>query len=816
MKLLTTLCLLLVYTTAGHAAEFTGRVVNADGEPLPGVSLTTRLSTVGTLTDTDGLFILTCPDSGVSWVTFSSVGYQSRQFDLAKLPPTIVLDPRYYREGDIIVTGDRAQAGLTPIAFDNVSEDDIARDYTVGEFPLLLEGTPNLYAYSDAGTPLGYSYIRIRGFDDKRIATYINGVPLNDPEDQSTYFTDLPDFAANITDIQVQRGVGNSLYGDASFGGSINIVTSNLSLDRNVTLSSGYGVYTSDGDVVSDIYKQSIEYASGLIDGRWLFSGRFSKQKTGGYRYNSWYEGWSYYFSMARLDPNMTTELYIYGGPIRMHLSYWGEYREVIEADRRANPLTYDNETDNFNQPHYHLHNTYKLSDRMTLSNTLYYIRGKGYYEQLKSLEEYDDFREYGLDTALVAVDTAGLVRQQWVHKNQVGWNPRLDIEHDRGRHSFGGSFYYFSSDHWGQAVWVEGGTDPNYDPRQRYYQYDGTKYVGSMFAEEYFDLTDKISTQLTAQLRYQRYKFDQTRMGAFLGHQYDVDWFFFSPRIGLTFQQTDNLSWFANFAISSRTPTDASIYDANDPYVLPSLEIEEVNADSTAYVFGDPTAESERVYNFEVGGQFRAKNWALGLNGFWMEFRDEILPYGGVDDDGLRITVNADRSVHAGIEATASVVPSDGLTVSGNYSFNYNRIRDYVADIDGFAIDFADKKVTGFPDHLGHLLIDYRRDGLRATMRNQFVGRQYMDLWNVEELSIDPYYSASVSLSYSFERILDLGRLTLAARVNNLFDNEYLNSGYGGNYAYEGLSGVVVGGWAQYFVAAERSFFTELKLELF
>jgi len=336
------------------------------------------------------------------------------------------------------------------------------------------------------------------------------------------------------------------------------------------------------------------------------------------------------------------------------------------------------------------------------------------------------------------------------------------------------------------------------------------------MFAEEYFDLTDKISTQLTAQLRYQRYKFDQTRMGAFLGHQYDVDWLFFSPRVGMTFQQTDNLSWFANFAISSRTPTDASIYDANDPYVLPSLEIEEVNADSTAYVFGDPTAESERVYNFEVGGQFRAKNWALGLNGFWMEFRDEILPYGGVDDDGLRITVNADRSVHAGIEATASVVPSDGLTVSGNYSFNYNRIRDYVADIDGFAIDFADKKVTGFPDHLGHLLIDYRRDGLRATMRNQFVGRQYMDLWNVEELSIDPYYSASVSLSYSFERILDLGRLTLAARVNNLFDNEYLNSGYGGNYAYEGLSGVVVGGWAQYFVAAERSFFTELKLELF
>ena len=87
------------------------------------------------------------------------------------------------------------------------------------EFPLLSSTTPNLYTYTDGGAALGYSYTLIRGFDDKRIVTYINGVPLNDPEDQATYFVDLPDFAANVTDIQIQRGVGNSLYGDASFGG---------------------------------------------------------------------------------------------------------------------------------------------------------------------------------------------------------------------------------------------------------------------------------------------------------------------------------------------------------------------------------------------------------------------------------------------------------------------------------------------------------------------------------------------------------------------------------------------------------------------
>jgi len=315
--------LLLLYSQALGALELRGVVTNPQRQPLQGVSVVTDVTGVGAVTNDDGSFLLRY-DEGVTRITFSSVGYQSQQFNLIDLPDTVVLTPMYYRQEKIVVTADRAESGVTPIAFDNFSQEDIERDYLVGEFPLLLESTPNLYTYADAGSTLGYSYIKIRGFDDKRIMTYINGVPLNDPEDHATYFVDLPDFAANITDIQIQRGVGNSLYGDASFGGAINIVTNIFSRPRKVTLSTGYGVYTSGGKSVSDIYKQSVEYSSGLIDGRWLYSGRFSKQKTGGYRYNSWYEGWSYYFSVARLDPRMTTELYIYGGPMRMHLAYYG------------------------------------------------------------------------------------------------------------------------------------------------------------------------------------------------------------------------------------------------------------------------------------------------------------------------------------------------------------------------------------------------------------------------------------------------------------------------------------------------------------
>jgi len=811
--------LLLLFSAAtALALPLSGTVVDQYGDPIIGASVVTNLDGVGAPTDNRGEFEL--PDrDGITWVTVSAVGFKARQFDADRLPPVIKLEPMYIRGEDILVTADRAELGVTPVAFDNFSQHDIKRDYTVGEFPLLLSSTPNLYAFSDGGGVLGYSYMKIRGFDDKRITTYINGVPLNDPEDQATYFVDLPDFAANVTDIQVQRGVGNSLYGDASFGGSVNIVTSGFSRERQTALSWGYGEYTSGGRSVSGIYKQSVEYSSGLINGRWAFSGRFSKQKTGGYRHNSWYHGWSYYFSMARLDPNMWTELYIYGGPMKMHLAYSGASRAQIALDRQANPYhTYSNETDNFNQPHYHLHNVYRLSDRATLANTLYYIRGKGYYEQFKTNR---DFYEYNIDPSMTDGAASGnLVRQQWVEKNQYGWNPRLDITHTRGRHSLGGSFYYFESDHWGQVVWAEHLVDTtNFDPQHRYYQYYGKKWVGSLWAQESHRLGDRWSLLATVQMRYQRYSFDQARMGAFKGYDYTVDWWFFSPRIGLTFTPDDAWTTYASFAVSSRTPTDAAIYDANDPWIMPSLQVESVSLSASGdsvVQFGDPTASSERVYDWELGAQYRRASYQFGINGFWMEFRDEIIPYGGINENtGLAVTVNADRSVHAGIELTGAVKPGRDLTLQGNFAFNYDRIKKYQRKIDTLLVDFADKTIVGSPDYLANFIVEFAPAPVRITGRGQFVGRQYMELYNIKDLSIDPYWTASLSLEYTLGDFLSIGKVILQGRVDNLFDKKFETSGYGDNYLDAVDGKTFVTGWAEYFVGAERTFWTQLRLEL-
>lgn len=835
-RLVLTAAAVLLLCAAIMAAPQSGRVVNRDGQPIRDVSVLTDNSRIGTTTDSLGQFTIDLTDD-ITLVTFSSVGYQSVQFRVDAVPDVIVLERRYFRGEDITVTADRAEKGVTPVSFENVSREEIDRDYTVGDLPMLLNNTPNFYSFADGGGKMGYTYTRIRGFDDKRISAYINGVPLNDPEDQYLYWVDLPDFVSSVSDVQIQRGVGNSLYGDASFGGSINVVTNTLAQPQRVGLSTGFGQYLDGGTSLGQYTRQTVDYASGLINGRWAFNARFSKQKSDGYREDSWVDAWSYFISAARLDPKMTTEVNVFGGPTSLRLTFLGITRDQIEANRRMNPLTYDNETDNFTQPHYHIHNTYRLNDHTTLRNSLYYIKGDGYFEQLVNGAS---FSEYNIDTSATGGAQSGdLVRKQTVSKYQLGWNPRLDLDHAHGRHSIGGSFYYFESDHFGEVVWAQNLVQL-LDPRHKYYQYYGQKRVGSVYGQEYYRLTDRLAVQATAQLRYEDYNFQQDRLGAFQGFQYGLDWLFFSPRLGFNYELIDDgprrASLYTNFGVASRAPSDAAVYDASDPNVFPSLEIRDTTLSSSGnlvYDFGDPTFDAERVYNIEFGGTWRTPRYSFGANLYWMDFSDEIISYGGVNTStGQITTVNAEGSWRAGIELSGAWRAMTDFTLSGNLSLNRYRIKDFTDTLDVYYLDypsnpdtvgqvtvtFDDAHGLAFPDLLGNLIATYRPGSFRFTYRLQGVGRQYMELVNIDDLAIDGYTVSSLTAGYTVPNLLNVGRMTVTATVDNLFDTKYETSGYGWNYGLADSPGepVTLTGGAEYYVAAERSYYIEMQWAFF
>lgn len=800
MKRITIFLAIAAFLVANNltAAVFSGKVVDRNGEPIEGVNVLTSISTLSTVSDENGNFTLDAGDQMPSHLTFSHVSYQPNMIyvktdeDMAELK--VMLDLAIYPGQNVRVTAMRARVGLTPVAFSDFTDKDIERDYTISDFPILLETTPNMYSFSYTGGIVGASDYKIRGFDSKRIGVYVNGVPLNDPEDHFTYFYDLPDFAAEVADIQIQRGAGNSLYGDAAFGGSINIASAGLERTRRIAVTSGYGRFYADGDFVSEMRKQAVEFSSGLINGRWSLAGRYSKLYSGGYREHAWYDGWAYFLSLSRVDPNMTTTVNLYGGPMKAHLAFYGIDRETMKENRRLNWSSYENEIDDFSQPHYEFHNTYRLNDNLTLKNTFYYIRGKGYYEGLKNGKTYFEYNiplSARIDTTIDEID---LVRQKWVTKNQYGWNPRLDWKHSNGSAVFGGAFYYFDSDHWGEIVWAE---NVDIDPRYRYYQYFGKKYSASAYLLENYSLTEKVRLTGNLQLRYLKYDFRQTKMGVYEGYEYTLDWLFFSPRAGVTYLIGDNADIFFNFAVSSREPDDKIIYDADYPYAKPAVKN------------GELLADAERVYDLELGGSCRGYRHKLGLNLFWIEFRNEIIQAVGLDDDGRPLLTNADRSVHAGVEFEGSYRLYDYLTASGNISYNRNRLKDYVVysdnDWDGTiddTADYSDNPVAGFPEYLGNLLLDFNKDPFRLTYRLRAIGKQYVENGGDDDLAIDPYMVSSLSAAVSLGKLAGYGRLTLSGRVDNLFNKKYE------------LTGVVDEGWAYYIPAAERSFFVQLKWE--
>ena len=307
-------------------------------------------------------------------------------------------------------------------------------------------------------------------------------------------------------------------------------------------------------------------------------------------------------------------------------------------------------------------------------------------------------------------------------------------------------------------------------------------------------------------QFRHQTYDFDQTTLGAFAGQQYDLDWTFLSPRVGLTYGLTDKLSLLASYSLSFRTPTDAEIYDADDPSKVPTLDV-----------------KSERVHDFELGAGYADPQQSYSVNLYWMDFRNEIIPAGGINDDWVEITINAERSIHTGIEVAAARRFGADFKLSGNFAYSYNRIKKMEVGESVFdnpddwgwleynTYDYSDKIIPHFPEYIGNLIGEYSPGSLRLAYRARFIGLQHVENENQRELAIDPYFISSVSASFVVGDVLRLGNLILSVRLDNIFDREYYASGVGVGRFRDRNDGYA----PAYIPAAGRSIFSTLSLEL-
>ncbi len=362
---------------------------------------------------------------------------------------TIQLEPRIIPAQTVLVEGSLGKEGITPLAFSKIKRKDIEEKYTVQDVPEFLSTLPSTTFYSEGGSGIGYNYLSIRGFDQRRISVSINGIPQNDPEDHNVYWLDFPDILASADLIQVQRGAGSGVFGYPAIGGSINIITSAFSNDPMINLSASLGSY--------NVRKYSASFSSGLIDNKYSIYAKMSRILSSGYRNLSWVKFDSYYLSAVRYDKNLTTQINFYGGPIADGLAYTGLPKFAVkdknlrkanysywEADPLTNTYTYTvdrrpDEIENFSQPHYELLNELKLSDAATFNSAFYLVTGSGFF----------DYDGTGLDTTslhLISQDgfspvqnPSDLLIKAEVDNKQYGWIPKLSFKHTNGELIIGG-----------------------------------------------------------------------------------------------------------------------------------------------------------------------------------------------------------------------------------------------------------------------------------------------------------------------------------------------------------------------------------------
>ena len=796
MKCLFTLITVLLFSSNLLAAEISGRVFDAEsGRPLAGVNILLEGSGIGTFTDADGEFTLTGAPASPFVISAGHIGYKVQKKRLSQSSEEMLnfeLEPVFLKGEDVIVTASRADLSTASAAFTNLTSEKIRETYQAQEMPLLLETIPGVFSYSDAGSGQGYSYLKIRGFDQKRIQVMINGIPLNDPEDHQVYWVDMPDLASNVADIQVQRGLGYSPYGPSAFGGSVNILTTPDAQNRKIEASYGLGSFNTK--------KGSVLFNSGLVENSYQVYGRFSRIVSDGYRDNSGFEGWSYYLSASRFWVNSSLTINLYGGPEFLHASWDGTEESILDTNRTYNPITYDNTVDNFNQPHYEIHHTRQINDNLVLSNSLFYIHGKGYWEIYK---EDRELYEFGLSAN--PGDESDLVRQKWVDKHQTGWIPRLEYTGDRWNWTAGGNFNTFRSHHWGKVIWVQtpsGVIDPNHTDND----YNGKIWEGSLFGHTVYKATGKLNLIADLQFRHLGIEFEQNEAGAFTGQElnyYQISHNFLNPKIGASYHLTERTTAYTSLGLAQREPSDNEYWDLwqgpDDYAVDPLFAMSDTvwsNGEAVKVEWSEPMIKPESMIDWEIGVRHNTENLKGAVNFYLMELRNEII-YGGGVYDGYPLMGNADNTRHIGVEIEGSFVPVSKLQIYGNAAYSLNTFES--DDILGYDISYNPVKVKGniiplFPDLMvnGGLSYDYSLEGryrVKSSLRFRYIGKQYLESTNMEDAVIDPYYVADIGLNVLIPSHESVPEIRIQASVNNLLNTEYETSGYfyEGNYYYPG-----------------------------
>ena len=695
--------------------------------------------------------------------------------------------------------------------------------------PMALATLPGAFAWSDAGNGIGYSYLTLRGFPQRRISVLVNGVPLNDPESHEVYWIDHPDLLSATNEVQVQRGVGSALYGAAALGGSVNVETSPFLDAPHASFAGGVGTFGTR--------RLLVEGGSGPVADGWAIYGRYARVESDGYRDQSWSRLWSYAISARRLVGRHSFRMNLYGGPEETHLAYLALPPEYMagavtgdaDRDRRFNPLTYDGERDHFFEPHYEFVHTWAPTNALTLTGTWFWFDGRGYFDERRVGRALADYRLPSIvtsDTTLYPaeyyrrdiegglmrdaqgnafVDRFDVTRRREVVNRHFGWLPRARLTHGAGTLTVGGEVRFHDGRHIGTVI-AGDPLPPRTTNPSPYYDYHPRTLAVGLYAREEWALTPALHATADLAWRHSGYAMRGDR---FDGIRFDQRYDFGSPRLALSWAPSARTQLFASYAYGSREPAFRDLYDAEGVGSVPLYR----RVDVAAGIYADPLIRPEHVHDVELGGTWTGRGVTLSANLYRMDFADELVYAGQFNTDlGYPILGNAARSVHQGIELAGRALrrlrPDLEVGVDGNATFSDNHFvefRERWGPLPSDEIVYDDRPLGFFPATMANAAARATWRGIGARVEMQHAGRVFVDNTGTAANSITPHTVWNAVLSGTLRRAGT--QVTATLRGLNLGDLRYATTGY---MDYD-RNGILV---PHVMPAATRAWLAEVRLD--
>ena len=648
----------------------------------------------------------------------------------------------------------------TPMAFSDVSKEDLASRNLGADLPILLNFLPGVVTTSDAGAGVGYTGIRVRGSDATRVNVTINGIPYNDSESQGTFWVDLPDFSSSVESLQLQRGVGTSTNGSGAFGASLNITTDAVSKDAYAQLAHSFGSFATQ--------KHTLKFSTGLLDNRFELSGRLSKIDSDGYIDRASSDLKSYFLQAVYQEGKTQLKALAFGGHERTYQSWFGIDPDTLRRNRTYNPAGenyddegnllgfYENQVDNYDQDHYQLHWNQQFNTYWSMGLGLNYTYGRGYYQELNDLWFDQNVGFSGktepsyLNLPELNAHATENITQKWLDNDF--YVASLNTRYQKGSNTLDLGAYHskYVGDHFGVLVWAvqTGGAMPGH----RFYENQGVKKDTNIFGK----LTHAVGDNLVVFTDLQYRWVDYVTSGMQAGPEpisIDRNYGFFNPKLGFTYNLNKEDRAYLSVARAHREPN------------------------RTDFENGNPVPES--LTDYELGWRHNSAYLKFGANVYYMDYKDQLVLTGAVDEVGAPIRENSGSSYRLGLELDADWQLRPQLRWKANLTLSENRNRDFVFERDGQLQDLGYTNLSYSPNIVGaSQWIFSPSDAFSISLFSKYVGEQHMGNIDADLSKLPAYFTQDLSITYDFAPSW-CQSLTLQLLLNNVLDESYVSNGY-------------------------------------